>query len=106
MDGFPRLLRAIDCYIGLDDRPDPIVAFAHSEIEALAELEHQRFCAERLQQQWLPGVRNPVKHTSDSLKPWNELEEPTKDLDRNAVRQIPRLLAEIDRAVYRIEGRR
>ncbi len=68
-------------------------ALDHHEIEQLAELEHERWVAEREGQGWTPGPRNPDERTSPYLVPWTELAEDVKELDRLFVRALPQVLA-------------
>jgi len=64
------------------------------EVERLAQAEHRRFVAERLaagralDPNLLPEPGEPT-----DLIDWEELSQPVRDLDRDAVRLIPRLLA-------------
>ncbi len=57
-------------------------------IERLAEVEHKRWCAERLLDGWIPagnGVRDDAKQVHDNLVPWPSLSENTKQKDRDQV---------------------
>jgi hypothetical protein len=63
------------------------------QIELLAELEHGRYTAERLAAGWTNGVRNPARFLSPHLHPWTELDEETKEYDREVVRDLPAVLA-------------
>ena len=65
----------------------------HDEIEQLAELEHARWVAERREQGWLPGPRNPDQRTTTDLVPWTQLSEDVKELNRHFVRALPGVLA-------------
>ncbi len=86
--------------IGCEARPAPEVAgepvdLEPEEIEALARLEHFRWVEDRLRQGWSLGTsRDVAGKRSPYLVPWNELSEDVRDLDRDAVRLIPRLLAD------------
>lgn len=71
------------------------------QVELLAEMEHERWTAERLEDGWKYGSqRDPEKKISPYLVPWSELTEEVKDWDRNAVRQIPELLKKAGFEVY------
>jgi hypothetical protein len=71
----------------------PLV-FGEADIEALARDEHRRFVDERLASGWHRGPqRDPATRTSPTLVGWDELSEDERDLDRDAVRLIPALLA-------------
>ena len=64
-----------------------------SRIELLAELEHGRYTAERLLAGWTSGVRDPARFLSPYLQPWAELSDEAKEYDRDAVRDLPAVLA-------------
>jgi RyR domain len=68
--------------------------FRRGEVDALAAIEHERWMAQRLADGWRPGpVRDAIAKTSPLFVPYADLLEPEKDKDRQAVRNIPRLLA-------------
>ena len=70
------------------------------QVEQLGRDEHRRFVEERLAAGWRLGPqRDPVARTSPTLVGWDELSEPLRDLDRDAVRLIPRLLEQAGLAV-------
>ena len=102
-DDIPRKLRAIDCYMApeVPGRPSQDIS---EHLELLGEMEHDRFNAERLQDQWRAGPRDPDKRTSPFLTPWNDLTQKIKDYDINAVRKLPDVLKCIGYAIYRREG--
>jgi len=62
---------------------------------------------DRLRQGWRPGTRRDVAgKLSPYLVPWDELSEEVRDLDRDSVRAIPRLLAGSGFSIVRRPGRR
>jgi hypothetical protein len=66
------------------------------EVEKLAEDEHRRYVAERLAAGWTHGLeRDHERKVNPTLVPWDTLPESEKDKDREAVRQVPRLLAKV-----------
>jgi voltage-gated potassium channel Kch len=65
------------------------------EVETMARLEHDRWVAERMRAGWQPGPRDPRRHTTPYLVPWEHLSEEVRDQDRLFVRQLPRLLASV-----------
>jgi len=72
------------------------------EIEQLAEMEHGRWVVERLQQGWhYNETRDTEKKLHPDLVGWDKLPDSVKKWDRNAVRQWPRLLAEVGLCVRR-----
>jgi len=96
-------LRQVDAFIApRTDWDEPLFQFTPEEIESLARSEHQRFVDERLSQGWKRGpVKDVARKINPSLVPWEELDEPTRDLDRSAVRNLPVLLAKVGFKVQR-----
>ena len=77
-------------------------AFSGEEIERLARLEHWRWCVNRWLDGWTYGTQKKVellKH--DQLKPYEDLTEGQKDLDRAPIRNLPKLLALANSAIRR-----
>lgn len=99
-DDIPRKLRRIDCYMA--PRSSNLTKGEINENEKLAEMEHDRYNAERLQRQWRLGPRDPSQRTNPFLRPWEDLDDATKDYDRHAVEAIPDVLASIDYGIYRL----
>ena len=62
--------------------------FTDEELELLARMEHNRWCAE----QYI-YLKDLTKEASEDLKPFDELPEIEKEKDYNAVKKIPSLLA-------------
>ncbi len=54
-------------------------------LDRLAELEHGRYCSERLLSGWSDGVRNPIRMTTQVLIPWDVLAEDERVKDRRTV---------------------
>jgi RyR domain len=57
-------------------------------IEALAEAEHNRWCAERLLAGWAPageGARDNARRLHSDLRPWGALSDEAREKDRGAV---------------------
>ena len=96
-------LRAISCEAVESPGTAQVVdEFDDAEIERLAEIEHDRWTAERLADGWTSGaVKDVDAKRSPFLVPWADLSEQARDLDRDAVRQIPRVLAAIGFTVVR-----
>ena len=95
-------LRRIECDIKLpgSNQPAPF-AFKPEEVEILAEMEHERWVAERVSEGWQKGPRDPEKKLTPYLVDWNDLEEEIRDYDRHAVLGIPATLAQVGLEVYR-----
>ncbi len=72
------------------------------EIEMLARLEHTRWVEDRLRHGWRLGSRRDVSaKLSPYLVPWSDLSEDIRDLDRDSVRLIPKLLADSGLSIVR-----
>ena len=62
--------------------------FTDEELELLARMEHNRWCAE----QYI-YIKDLTQNRPDDLKPFDELQDTEKNKDYNAVQRIPSLLA-------------
>jgi len=70
--------------------------FEDSEVEFLAPIEHMRWYHERLLAGWRYAdikEKDVARKLHPLLIPWDKLSEEKKELDRIAVRHIPKLLA-------------
>ncbi len=82
-----------------------IMTFTGDEVEIMAEMEHQRWYAERLLAGWVFGERrDTAKKTSPYLVPYPELPDDVRELDRQMVRNLPVLLAKIGLEIHRQSG--
>jgi hypothetical protein len=100
-------MKAIGCGIQpLTDWEAASFRFDAGEIEQLAELEHQRWVAERRQNGWLfkPGTKNIAKKTSPHMVPYEELSWELKESDRSMIRNLPAFLAKAGFQIYRRNG--
>jgi len=98
-------MRSLGCQVLPDSSGEDPTAFQISddEIEVLAITEHQRWAAARRLAGWRFGAtRNNTNLLHPDLVPWSDLDEPTRDYDREPVRNLPQLLATIG---YSIEKR-
>jgi len=78
------------------------VALTQGEIEIMAEMEHERWNAERLRDGWKLGKTKDVGNKiSPYLVGWSELPDDAKEWDREAVRRIPEILAKVGLEVRR-----
>lgn len=81
------------------------VQFTEPEVTYLARLEHERWCAERIQDGWRLGPSGDAKRKqSPYLVAWDSLPEDVRNLDRDAVRGIPRLVALAGLTIHRVKG--
>ncbi len=77
-----------------DSGQEPRVTFSEQEVEELAEREHGRWNAERLNDGWRFGSKKDVvRKISPHLVPWAQLPEEIREYDRQAVREWPHILA-------------
>lgn len=99
-DSIPRKLRLIDCYYLApedqywEDKDSKVGEFSQDEIDTLAKVEHERFKSERLQKQWYLGERTEHENTSPFLRPWEDVGEDWKNLQRALVRAYKTILSE------------
>lgn len=100
-------LRQIGCEAVLaGGHPPAPFEFTDEEIETLAEMEHGRWCAERLTGGWVWGEAKDVEERiSPYLVSWSRLPEEIKKHDRQAVRTIPELLASLGLEIRRTRKR-
>lgn len=100
-------LAAIGCGIApLADWGADRFAFSEPELEMLAQLEHERWVAQRRRDGWRSGERDVDRKRTPHLVPWDELDEEMREWDRRAVRHIPDLLADAGYRIVRRPARR
>jgi hypothetical protein len=98
----PRKLRMISCFLAKEDENrTAVIKFTKKELDRLAEQEHERWNAERLQKQWQLGPRDEKKRTSPFLEPWRDLPKIWQDVDRAMVESYPKLIPD-EYKIYRI----
>ncbi|KAK6541117.1 hypothetical protein TWF694_008490 [Orbilia ellipsospora] len=106
-DDVPRKLRLIYCFLAESQdhmHREPVTSFTPYEQDILAEQEHNRWNAERLQKQWSRSSDNSVGstvRTSPFLVAWSDLAPEWQDVDRVLVASYPRILPNEWR-IYRI----
>jgi len=83
-----------------------LIKFSKKEIEIMAEMEHGRWNAERLLAGWKWGEKKDIdKKINPCLVSWQKLPDATKQWDRDMVKDIPRILAELGLEIRRAKGR-
>ncbi len=83
-------LEAVQCHIvPLTALEGDAFAFTPAEVEQLAEMEHERWVADRRAQGWTRGPRAPIQKTNPNLVSWAELDEPAREMNRSSVRRLP-----------------
>ena len=69
------------------------IQFTEAEVDQLAKIEHQRWCAEQYLAGWQHGTDHSTTDlTHPDLVPWDRLSDVVKNYDRQPVNQIPQLL--------------
>lgn len=96
-------LEAIGCDIAVTNEWDvPPFRFSPDEVELMAQMEHERFVAERKKQGFTDTpTKDLAKKKSPTLVSWHELPDSEKEKDRDAVRQLPEILAKARFRIYR-----
>ncbi|MFC1958096.1 HD domain-containing phosphohydrolase [Chloroflexota bacterium] len=99
-------LSRIGCTVHrVNNRDIRLMKFTDDEEKMMAEMEHQRWTAERLLDGWVFGEkRDVIKKTSPYLVPSSELPDDIRDLDRQMVLNIPELLAKVGMEIHRQSG--
>jgi hypothetical protein len=86
----------------LTDWEAELFEFEDDEVEALAEMEHQRWMDEKRRDGWERGEKRKGEKTNPYLVPWAELDEEQKKKDRLFVRKLPRFLANAGLQIVRL----
>jgi len=83
---------------------NPVMEIPKEYVESLAELEHEAWVAERKSTGWVLGKSADTNQKlTPYLIPYGRLPEDIKQLDRDPVENIPRLLQKIGMAVVKAE---
>ncbi|MDX6645409.1 MAG: hypothetical protein QOK40_1136, partial [Miltoncostaeaceae bacterium] len=76
----------------LDDWGAAPAELDEADVELLARLEHERWCAARIAAGWGRGARDDAARRHPDLVSWDELGERSRELNRLFARALPRLL--------------
>lgn len=79
----------------------PVELLGPDDVELLAEMEHNRWNAERWLQGWTLGASNKPNKVTPYLVPWNKLTNDVQEYDRQTVRKIPDFLHTVNQKVCR-----
>ena len=94
-------LQQIGCYVDSGEKGTPYV-LTGDDIEYLARYEHDLWAAERRASGWEQGEEKDAKRKiTPYLVPYDDLTEEIKELDRDVIRNIPKLLATVGLAIYK-----
>ncbi len=85
----------------LTSEKDSITELYGPVLEMLAQMEHERWTRDKREDGWKYGVRDLSMKTTPNLVPYNELDEPTKEMIRKSVRSLPSYLKAIGYELYR-----
>ena len=79
-------------------------AFTDAEVDGLAPVEHDRWAADMARNGWryAPGAKDPVEKTSPYMVPWNKVPPEIQEYDREAIRDIPEVLARVGLRIVRV----
>jgi hypothetical protein len=99
-------LRAIGCGVTLlTDWDAELIKFTPLEVETMAEIEHIRWKKVMEDAGWKYGpIRDDDKKIHPSMIPWEELTEADKEINRNFIRKLPHILAQVDLQIYRLQS--
>jgi hypothetical protein len=104
-DAIPSTVRRVSCFLAEKKAGEtPVTEFEKEDIEIMAIHEKCRGNSERLQRQWRAGPRSGKARTTPYLVPWEDVEEPIKDIDRAMVRSYRTILPP-NYAIYRMKSR-
>lgn len=76
----------------------PRLEFTDGQVEILARMEHERWCAERRLAGWTyaPPPKNVALRTSPYLVPWDQLDDSIRQIDRDAVSAASAVLTALE----------
>jgi hypothetical protein len=105
-DDIPHKLRMVNCYMAKEARGarESVKVFTASELDLLAEREHERWNAERLQKIWRKGAQEARYRGQSFLRPWRDCDQKWKDVNRAMVNCIPHILTlpSVGYQIYRL----
>lgn len=104
-DDIASTLQRIGCGMRSAAGPAPIpFVFTNEEVEAMADVSHAHWVAERRRAGWISGPERDIERKiTPYLIPYADLTEDVKEWDRQAVRAILEVLATAGLEVYRLE---
>jgi hypothetical protein len=95
-------LQSIGCDIApLTEWNAQSFAFTPQEVEKMAQLEHERWIADKKSQGWTYGPRDVEKKTNPNLVKWEDLSEESRQFTRDVILGYPEALTRAGLQVYR-----
>jgi voltage-gated potassium channel Kch len=89
-----RKLHVVGCVLAPRTRDGHGSELGDDDVERLAELEHQRWLEEHLEDGWRPGdVHDPASRTHPHLVSWERLPDEARNRCRDAIRDLDPILA-------------
>jgi hypothetical protein len=86
-------LRIIGCVLAPRSGPGAEHALTATEIDQLAQVEHERWAAERTAAGWQHGPEyDDENKTNPLLRPWTQMAPDVRELNRLVVRELPQVL--------------
>jgi TrkA-N domain/RyR domain len=89
----PNKLALVGFRLTRPGEPGHRLSLTDAQVQMLAEVEHGRWNAERLQAGWRLGPRQVGRSTSPYLVPWADLPVDVRQYDVESVRKLPSALA-------------
>jgi len=97
-----RKLDAIHCKLVSFHLGEGLTEFELNDLEKMAEMEHERWMAEKKSKGWKHGPeRNNNLRIHNDLVEWNKLPDDIKQKDRDAIKLIPQLLRSVGLGVVK-----
>jgi RyR domain len=101
-DQIPEKLGKVGCGYKAVKAPQPF-EFTEDDLKKLAEIEHDRWVAERFRAGWTLGERNIEQRMSPYLVRWADLRDEDKRYDQETVRHMSEFMAEAGFEIYRLK---
>ena len=99
--GFNHLFKIRGYSVELTDEWEAVIStFTADDVEIMSKAEHDRWCRYQRSNGWKWGTaRDNDKRIHPDLVPWEELSEPSREKDRETVRELPEILVRYGIAV-------
>jgi hypothetical protein len=99
-------LQVLGCALAPNPVWGPPEFLDDNAVERLAEQEHERWCAHMRRHGWTYGpVRDEAAKHHPDLVDWVDLGEPSREIDREAIRGLPHFLSDAGFQIVRVRAR-